>query len=74
VKQFINEDIKFGKPRCNADVRKYRTQMIVKGFQVYDDVYGYANEKSGFHFLQNDWFMGPFYSHNQNAKDLSTGP
>lgn len=39
--------------------------MVLKGKLVLNDVY---QQGQGRTFFKNDWFMGPFYSYNQNEQ------
>jgi hypothetical protein len=45
------------------DQRHQRTLLVSQGIQFFGDLYNY---KEGNRLFQNDWFMGPFYSHDGN--------
>ena len=40
--------------------------LVANGMQAFDDVYGISDKEKGFRILDGDWFMGPFYSYNNN--------
>ncbi|KAL4474927.1 hypothetical protein ABPG74_001623 [Tetrahymena malaccensis] len=73
TQQYINESYKFAKPNSNKIERLKRTLMVAQGIELYENIYGYRegnDQRNGFQFGQNDWFMGPFYSYDHNSQSL----
>ncbi|KAL4512264.1 hypothetical protein ABPG72_005266 [Tetrahymena utriculariae] len=73
TQQYINESYKFAKPNSNKMERLKRTLIIAQGVELYENIYGYRegnDQRNGFQFGQNDWFMGPFYSYDHNSHSL----
>ncbi len=57
---------KFARPKFNRDLRRKRMWLVANGMEVFEDVYGLVDTEKGFRILEGDWFMGPFYSYNNN--------
>lgn len=68
-KDYQNEGLKFSRPKYNRDTRKKRMWLIMNGMEVFEEVYGLVkNEEPGKKIMEGDWFMGPFYSYNNNLE------
>ena len=67
---YTNSNYKFCKPKFNRELRKKRTWLVAQGIELYDDIYGMRNNPPGLKMLENDWFMGPFYSYDPNFEKL----
>lgn len=57
MNQFINEK--------DTDIRRKidKKALLVQGITFFSDIY---DQKQGMKFFKNDWFMGPFYSYDNN--------
>lgn len=67
-KEYQNSGYKFAKPKANFETRKKRTWLVANGFEIFDQVCDMVNKEKGFNIMEGDWFMGPFYSYDQNVK------
>lgn len=67
---FANSNYKVCKPIATHDLRKKRMWLVAQGLELYEDVYGIRDAEAGSKLLQNDWFMGPFYSYDPNFDKL----
>ena len=71
INKYMNSNYKFCKPRFKKKERRKRVWIMSQAVDMYDDAYGYKKNKApkGMNFMKNDWFMGPFYSYNQNFEN-----
>ena len=71
LSKYMNSDYKFCKPGFLKKSRRKRVWIMSQAIDMFDDAYGYKRGRApkGLNLLENDWFMGPFYSYNQNFEE-----
>ena len=68
--KYANSDFKVARPPFNRDLRRKRMWLVAQGIELYEDIYGMRDNPPGLRMLENDWFMGPFYSYDPNFEKL----